>query len=71
MIKFVFFPVVNKWYTVTSGIPVEISGKIWWYYQFYIIGGISVVLPLVSSGIPVETSGKIWLCMYHHCYQLI
>ena len=72
MIKFVVFPVEYQWYTVTSGKLVEITGKIWWFYKFY-IGGISVVLPLVSSAtcIPMETSGKIWWYMYHHCYQLI
>ena len=32
--------VVHKWYT--SGIPVAISGKTWWYDQFY------------NGGIPVE-----------------
>ena len=44
---------------VPSGISVEISGKKWWYYQWY-TSWISVVLQLVPSGISVEISGKKW-----------
>ena len=36
---------------VFSGIPVEVSGKSWWYYQRYIKG--------ITSGIPVEVNGNI------------
>ena len=53
-----------KFYGITSDIPVEISSRIWWYYQWYIsgitveiIGKNLVVLPVVygkyTSGISV------------------
>ena len=56
----------------SSGIPVEIRGKIWWFYQWYSSGfqcytsRILVVLPVFSSGLPEEISGKIW--RYYNCY---